>query len=166
MEDKVATFQTTGQLLAPTREVKQKIQNLVLQRDESILLEALPPRCKEIVFLSMTQQQADTYAALVEQAGEERQNANATASRLAVVLQNCKEGFIQPWIAHGVRTGVKSVVVASRMAMLDMITWKCQRMGLQWRRLDGSMTAAARDIAVQDFRARGVRDPENETFHY
>ena len=94
MEDEVATVQSTGQLLESTREVKHKIQNLVLQRDESILLEALPPRRKEIVFLSMTQQQAEEHAAVVEQAAEERLNTYATTSRLAAVLQKCKEGFV------------------------------------------------------------------------
>ena len=47
---------------------------------------------------------------------------------------------------------MKSVIVAAHMAILEVMIRKCQRMGLQWRRLDGSMTAAARDIAVQDFR--------------
>ena len=43
---------------------------------------------------------------------------------------------------------MKSVVVASRIAMLETMTQTCTRMGLQWRRLDGTMS---RDDTAQQF---------------
>ena len=80
MEDEVATVQSTGQPLESTSEVKRKIQTWRF---------SVPPQCKEIVILSMPPQQAEEYAAVVEQACEEHQNAYAATSRLAVVLQKC-----------------------------------------------------------------------------
>ena len=152
MEDEVATLQTTGQLLASTREVKRKMQNLVLLRDESILCEALPTRCKEIVIFVH-----DTAAGrqICSSGGASWRKAS---ERLCYDVKTCcglaeLQGGVHPAVEstwHADRGEVCRCCLPHGHAGYDHL--EVPKNGLQWIRLDGSMTAAARDIAVQDFR--------------